>query len=292
MSSSSSPVTRVLTIIFALLFLGGLGYGLINYWVIRDIRCLERGEDIPTICKQLEPLKGKSIFFTNLDQSILYSQVLKNQQGQAFQAVDYYKQLPNTLVIDFKKKNPSYRLKFKEEIYLANIHNFLAQDDEQFSSLPMIEITDFYQPQINPPHIEPELNSKLIKLVELCDQFHLPLNTAKIDRSQSELNIDNWQFIFEYEQVDWLQMLPKAKVIIDNLDQPDHRSAKFVVDMRFNLPVLKSQASFDQELLEQVEATFSSQLNTESESDSTGSADFNLNQAVDLNATEAAEFSN
>mgnify|MGYP006282891671 CR=1 FL=1 len=219
-----------------------IGYGLVNYWLIKQIECSAEGESIPSVCGQLDSLKNKSIFFTNLDQSLLYSQVLKNEQGQAFQPTAYRKVLPGTLKIEFAKKNPSYRLQFGQKTYLANAYNFLSNDDQQFKSLPVIVVSRDYQEKIDPPRIDAEFNQELIDLITTAEQHQLIFYSIEVNGRESVVNTKNWRFKFEYEQSDWNELLAKIKVINNNLDSNLFDQDRPLIDMSFNLPILKSDA--------------------------------------------------
>jgi hypothetical protein len=206
------------------------------------------GQETTEICQQLSSLKGKSLFFYNLDQSLLFEKILKNEKGQSFQVVEIKKKLPNHLLIYFKQQDPSYRLLVDNDVYLANQQNFISQNDQNFKDLVIVELSSHYQQQINPPKIRSDLNQTIIKLVTALEEYELSVLSIKLNQTESQLKIRRgWQYLFDFSSFSPETLAQQVKLIEAELTKQDFASPVKSIDLRFKLPVVKTETG-DQEI--------------------------------------------
>ncbi len=199
-------------------------------------------QDSAELCQQLSSLKGKSLFFYNLDQSLLFEKILKNEKGQSFQVVKIKKKLPDHLIIHFKQQNPSYRLLVDNNVYLANQQNFISQNDQNFKDLVIVELSSDYHQHINPPKIKADLNQTIIRLVTALEKYELPVLSIKLNRAESKLKIrQGWQYLFDFSSFSPETLAQQVKLIETELITQDFATPVKYIDLRFKLPVVKTE---------------------------------------------------
>lgn len=247
-------------------------YGFVQHWRIKQVQCLltdsaleldqikhlSRAEldalmsssnstlqPIPEICQQMDFLQQRSLFFYNLDTSPLFSQVVKNDKGQAFQVVRYYKRLPHELVLLFTKQDPSYRLVLDKQVFLVNQQDFICADDQHFQDLPLVRLDKKYKDKINHQKIERGFNQQLLNLVQALLKQQVRFETIVIAGQESYVTNKQWRrFIFDFTQLQTkalaAQLAKKIVLIQQNLEQSQFEGQIQGVDMRFDLPVVRT----------------------------------------------------
>ncbi len=212
---------------------------------VQQIKCLVDGQPNPELCEQLSFLKNKSLFFTRFDQTPLFLSTLVNEQGQVFEPLQIQKRLPDTLLISFLKKDPSYKIKIDQQTYIVNSQGYLAQDSNQFD-LPLITMTEAYQNEISAEKIDLDLHQTITDYVEYFNQQELDYNDFKLNKKESSVTVNNTDYIFEDTMLPALTAM-KVKLISDDLakikqDLTADQEIR-VIDLRFDLPVVKIQES-------------------------------------------------
>lgn len=207
---------------------------------VRNIECLVDGHSDQDICTQLSFLKNKSLFFTNLEKTALYEQVLLNKVGQVFLPIKVQKKLPQTLMITLSREDPLYRLSFQNEVFLVNSKNFLAEDSDQFD-LPSIHLTDLYINNINGKKLDSTLNIKISKLTSDLSEANLIFEKIEFDGQNSSLRVNGIKFIFSDDNIELL--VPKVSSILNDFQNvesqiPENQQLE-EIDMRFDLPIVR-----------------------------------------------------
>ncbi len=207
---------------------------------IKKIECLVDGHSNQDICVQLSDLKNKSLFFTNLEETDLFEQVLINKVGQVFLPIKVQKKLPQTLIITFSKEDPLYRLSFQDEVFLVNSKNFLVEDSNQFN-LPSIHLTDFYTDNISGKILDSTLNMKISKLTSDLSESNLIFERIEFDGQNSSLKVNGVKFIFSDDNLELL-VLKVGSILNDfqNIESqiPENQQLE-EIDMRFDLPIVR-----------------------------------------------------
>jgi len=208
---------------------------------IRKIECYVDGQANSEICSQLSFLENKSLFFTNLEKSPLFQQVLVNDLGQVFLPVKTQKKLPSTLLVTLSKEDPLYRISFEDKTFLVNSMNFLAEDSQQFM-VPSIQLSDKYSSNIHDKKFDPMLNKQINELTTNLKSAGLNFNQITLDKDNSSLLINNNKFIFS-DNGDLGLLISKISVILS--DEKTIRSQIPIdkkikeIDMRFDLPIVR-----------------------------------------------------
>ncbi len=218
-------------LILAIIFIVFI-FSLFNFFLIKDIDCQTDNQEI---CEQFDFLKNKSLFFTNLDDQLL-AQVFESKDGQAIQVLDYQKKLPQTLILEVKNQDPSYRLEIQDQFFLVNQENFLAEDDGQYELLT-VKLSEKYQNKINEKKIDPSLNNKIIDLVDSLEKIEV--DEILVNESESYLFINGLRYIFEFTQEDPVKLAAKISLMQKEIAVLEHDEDILQVDLRFKNPVIK-----------------------------------------------------
>jgi len=222
----------VLKVIIWMFVIGAVVFSILNIFLIKNIICRP---DQDNVCQQFNFLQDKSLFFTNFDNKLL-AQVFKTTDGQAIQVLNYQKKLPNTLFLDIKQQDPSYRLYFQDQIFLANKKNFLATNDEQYDLLK-VKLSEDYQDQVDPPQINKDLNQDLIDLTQAISD--LSINEIFINGADSILTVDGLDYVFEFQAEDPLITAKKIVLMKNKISEIEEERDILLVDLRFKNPVIK-----------------------------------------------------
>ena len=207
---------------------------------IRNIDCLVEGDGDEIYCSKLDYLLGRSLLFTDLEKTDLFQTVQVNELGQVYLPIAVKKKLPSTLMLEFVKEDPLYRLKIADNIFVVNSYNFLTNDIAQFQ-LPEIELSTAYNYYIADNKIDSRLNSRLYSLVEGLAQENIVYDGLFIDNESSFLSKNGIRYLFDdNNQLDQLPI--KIKLITQDFSQVEASvplgSKITTIDLRFELPVV------------------------------------------------------
>lgn len=229
--------------LFLALFLGGALWVINTQLIIIDkVECYIHDQPNPEICKQLFFLKNQSLFFSDLQQTELYQDLLKNSQGQIFRPEAIERVLPQTLIVHLIKEQPQYQLFFEGQSYWVNSQNFFGQSDPSLN-LPIVELSQNHSKIIKDHQIDSEFNQQVLALLAGFKQYNLNFEKIILDRQQSKLILtDQSQFVFELGQ-NPTKLAAQIKLISLQLDeiQQSLPSQMTEIDLRFEHPVVKTK---------------------------------------------------
>ena len=211
------------------------------FFRIKKIVCLVEETSDELFCSQLNYLLEKSLFFINLEETDLHQTIQINDFGQVYLPVDVARKLPDTLIIKFIKEDPLYRLKYGDNTYVVNSHNYLTTDYNQFQ-LPEIDLSFSYERYIDDNKIAETLNLRLSRLVERLLKNNINYEQLYIDNDSSYLIFKGVKYLFiDNDKVD--QIPHTIKLIHQDMAQimisvPDNKEIS-EIDLRFKLPVVR-----------------------------------------------------
>lgn len=242
-SKTKQPRSRLVTAfgyLYWLLIVIAIIYFLVDVWRIESVQCLAEGQEVDEICEQLSTLENSSLFFTNLQQSVLFKNTLKNKQGQVFQPVNWKKILPNRLIITFKKEDPEYFLVTKQGQYLVNDQHSLTAADSEFD-LKVVEVSAVYSELIHDQNrIDPNLNQNILSLIAELDKTDAKWEKIILDQQHSQIAFDNYVYIFGFEQLEPKRMAIQIQLLEETIADTFLPEQVKEVDLRFELPVIRT----------------------------------------------------
>lgn len=207
---------------------------------ISHIECLVEEKVDKEFCTQLNFLNGKSLFFTNLERTALFQQVLTNELEQVYMPLEVKRELPNKLVIKFIREDPLYRLEFEDQTYLVNSKHYLATDSDEFK-LPLITLAEAYGQFIDQDKIDPEQSKKLYTLADSLQQLQVNFEQVYFDGSESYVKTDQAEFLFS-DQDDYRQLALNIFHILEEFSKvtaaAEDGQKVVAIDMRFDAPLV------------------------------------------------------
>lgn len=226
-----------------LLLIAGIFAG--SYFLrINQVTAVVDGELDTGLSASLDFLHHKSLFYTNLEQTALFSETLKNDQGQIYIPQSIEKKISGELIIYFTQEDPLYRLLWEEKLYSVNSKNFLAEDSPDYGLLTVTLSSD-YQDQIHDNQINYQLNQTIQNLIQALEDREIQPEEIILDSTESYLIYAGNKYIFE-EQAEKQLMALKISIIHSNLNDLDLPAGAInFIDLRFDLPVINSSQQLD-----------------------------------------------
>lgn len=208
-------------------------------FVFRQIDCfLEEMSLESGVCDQInQHFKGKSLFFTDLENDSLWDDLLANQNySQVYQYASIKKSLSGRVKLFLIAKLPDYRLIIGQDKYLLNQNNKLKNDQISLV-LPSIEFSG--ELSIENGYLNENYHHKFLSLSSALSKYQI--ETEKILwQNDQEIHL----FVREIEvllddQKDFDYQIERLSVILKQEESKALLKEKEILDMRFNLPVLK-----------------------------------------------------
>lgn len=209
-------------------------------FVFRQINCLSEGNTLePGVCEVInDRLRGKSIFFTDLENELIWEDLLSNQQfSQAYQYQKIKKSVTGKTELWLITKLPDYRLILGSEQYLLNQSNKL-KDNQDRLILPSIEFMG--DPNINQHgYLEENYHKQFLVLSRaLSDQQIVSKRIVWQNDLEIYLYLDEIEVIMDNTK-DFAYQIERLALILNEEELKAILPTKKILDLRFNLPVLK-----------------------------------------------------
>jgi len=222
-------------LIFGLVFILLLRF----VFVFRQINCSLEQVSLETgVCEQInQHFRGKSLFFTDLENDSFWDDLLADQNySQVYQYASIKKSLSGQADLMLLAKLPDYRLIFGQERYLLNQNNKLKNDQVSLV-LPSIEFVG--ELSLSNGYLDENYHYKFLSLASALSKYQI--ETEKILwQNDQEIHL----FLKEIEvllddQKDFAYQIERLSVVLKQEESRSLLEEKRILDMRFNLPVLK-----------------------------------------------------
>jgi len=209
-------------------------------FVFKKINCLSDNNNLELgVCELInDRLKGKSLFFTDLENEFVWEELLSNQQfGQVYQYQKIKKSMTGEVQLSLIAKLPDYRLIIGSEQYLLNRNNKLKDNQERLI-LPSIEFMG--DPNIRQHgYLEENYHQQFLALSQALNKQQI---VSKRIVWQNDLEIyiylDQIDVVMDNTK-DFNYQIERLALILKEEELKSILPAKKILDMRFNLPVLK-----------------------------------------------------
>ena len=209
-------------------------------FVFKKINCLSENNTLETgVCELInDRLRGKSLFFTDLENESVWEELLSSQQfGQVYQYQKIKKSMTGEVQLLLIAKLPDYRLIIGSEQYLLNRNNKLKDNQERLI-LPSIEFMG--DPNIKQHgYLEENYHQQFLALSQALS--HQEIVSKKIVW-QNDLEIyiylDQIEVVMDNTK-DFAYQVERLALILKEEELKNILPTKKTLDMRFNLPVLK-----------------------------------------------------
>lgn len=209
-------------------------------FIFKKINCSVENASLESgVCERInDRFKNKSLFFTDFENDQIWDDLIADQQyGQVYQYQRINKSLFGEADLVLLAKLPDYRLIIGQDRYLLNQNNKLKNDQDKLI-LPSIEFVG--DSSLNEHgYLQEAYHQKFLSLSQALKENKI--ETSKIIwQSDQEIHI----FCKEIEVIvdddnDFNYQMERLSLIFKQEDVKETLLSKKVLDMRFNLPVLK-----------------------------------------------------
>lgn len=209
-------------------------------FIFKKINCSVENAFLESgICERINNhFRNKSLFFTDFENDQIWDDLLADQQyGQVYQYQKINKSLFGEADLVLLAKLPDYRLIIGQDRYLLNQNNKLKNDQDKLV-LPSIEFIG--DPSLNEHgYLQETYHQKFLSLSKALKANQI--ETIKITwQSDQEIHI----FTKEIEVIiddsnNFDYQMERLSLILKQEDMREVLLGKKILDMRFNLPVLK-----------------------------------------------------
>lgn len=209
-------------------------------FIFKKINCSVENAFLESgICERInDHFKNKSLFFTDFENDQIWDDLLADQQyGQVYQYQKINKSLFGEADLVLLAKLPDYRLIIGQDRYLLNQNNKLKNDQDKLV-LPSIEFMG--DSSLNEHgYLQETYHQKFLSLSQALKANQIE-TTKIIWQSDQEIRI----FTKEIEVIiddssDFNYQMERLSLILKQEDIQEVLLGKKLLDMRFNLPVLK-----------------------------------------------------
>lgn len=209
-------------------------------FVFRKITCQSDSASIENgVCDLIDShFRGKSLFFTDFENDQIWDDLLITEQyNQVYQYQKISKSISGEAELFLVAKLPDYRLIIGQERYLLNQNNRLKNDQDRLI-LPSIEFTG--DPSIKDGgYLEEDYHQKFLALSRALLEYQI--ETQKIiwqNDQEIHLMLKEIEVIID-DLKDFNQQIERLSLVLKEEKLKEVLPSKRILDMRFNLPVLK-----------------------------------------------------
>lgn len=209
-------------------------------FVFKQINCFSENNILEDgVCKIInDNLRGKSVFFTDLENELVWQELLANQQfSQVYQYQKIEKSIIGNADLWLLTKLPDYRLILGSEQFLLNQSNKL-KDNQDRLILPSIEFLG--DPSINQHgYLEESYHQQFLTLSRALSEQQI-ISKKVVWQNDLEIHIylDEIEVIMDNTK-DFDYQIERLALILKEEQLQNILPTKKILDMRFNLPVLK-----------------------------------------------------
>lgn len=213
-------------------------------FIFRQITCVAENNRLEAeVCQLINAnLRGKSLFFTDLEQEAVWDELLANQKfNQLYQFQKIEKSITGQAKLYLTSKLPDYRLVIGEQKYLLNQSNQLKNDQAQLSLLN-IEFKDQLD-LIQQGYLAENYHQQFLQLSQAIGLHKIPVTKIvwqddlniylDLDPQKTKLRVilDNTG--------DFAEQMERLAIILNADEAQGLLADQKTLDLRFNLPVLK-----------------------------------------------------
>jgi hypothetical protein len=209
-------------------------------FVFKNIECQLNDASLESgVCDRInERFKGKSLFFSDLENDQIWDELLAHQEySQVYQFEQINKSLSGHALLGLTAKLPDYRLIIGSDRYLLNQNNKLKNDQERLD-LPTIELLDNLSANDH-GYLQDDYHQKFLKLGQAITKHQIKTGGVKwVSNQEIHLFLDEIEVLLD-DSKDFDLQMERLALIIREEELKEILLTKKILDMRFNLPVLK-----------------------------------------------------
>ncbi|MFH2118586.1 MAG: cell division protein FtsQ/DivIB [Candidatus Paceibacterota bacterium] len=222
----------------------GLGFLLIQKLSVKQVRCFLNNQEIGTeqrICQQLQQLTGTPLLFRDFQHdskvaSLLYIQETK----EVFVLERIEKSLIGEVTIFLSNQPPLYRIEQSSAIYLVTAGGHFQENNNQLSVPLVIDANGIYQQDPEKMHY---FLTEFLK--QLDGQLERIKKITLVSPQRIELQASDFPIMIVELSQEPQQVARRLKLLLQKLVPAQIDVALQEIDLRFELPVLRTYQSSD-----------------------------------------------
>jgi hypothetical protein len=209
-------------------------------FIFKKINCLAISNAIESgVCEKInQRFRHKSLFFTDFENDQIWDELLATEEySQVYQYQEIKKNLLGTADLTLLTKLPDYRIIIGQERYLLNQNNKLKNDQERLD-LPSIEFMGGELIE-NQGYLDERYHHKFLALSQALQKYQV--KTTKIiwqSNQEIRLNVGHLEIILD-DLKSFDHQIKRLSLVLNKEELKETLQTKKLLDMRFNLPVLK-----------------------------------------------------
>ncbi len=209
-------------------------------FVVRQVDCLLQGVSLEEgVCQQINKhFLGKSLFLTDFENASIWNELLGSERySQAYQYQTVNKSLGGQIELTLVAKLPDYRLQSSQGSFLLNHSNKLRNDRADLS-LPTIE-AELEPVILANGYLGEDLHEHFFALSKALHLYGFDDSQVKwLSEQEIQLRTANLLVLLDSSK-DYEYQIERLHAILSDRELAATLAAGQVLDLRFNLPVLK-----------------------------------------------------
>ncbi|NCO11932.1 MAG: hypothetical protein COZ34_01810 [Candidatus Pacebacteria bacterium CG_4_10_14_3_um_filter_34_15] len=205
-----------------------LFFSLVFAFKINVINCrVSKNNCSQELYQKLEILKGKSLFFVNLDRELTNNEI----STETILLQNYQKRFPGTISLEFSEEKVAYQLNLEEnQLFISEFGNILP-NNQNVVDLPTVSWNS-KQSQ--------ESHTKILKILNSVNGTDLIIEKiTRINDKEIVINIkNNPPLIIDEDSID--SKVAILVTLLNSREIKEYGKPIKEIDLRFNLPVLRT----------------------------------------------------
>lgn len=188
------------------------------------------------LIQALEGIRGKSMFFTNYEKMLDQSQLSK----QPVTLTTIQKKFPDTVMLTFKYEPAEYVvIQPSGTNVISETGKAFAGDYDTTGLLPIQSDQDLIS---DTGYIDTEVHHTILAILTTVEELKLPLTHVYwVDKSTIRLSMENREEGFIVDSESPRLQLYTLSLVLKSNEYRDVSEKKSELDLRFNMPVLRTQ---------------------------------------------------
>lgn len=219
---------------------------------VKTVTCYQpeaRPEELAQVCQDINSaFVGKSLLFFNFYEAEVWQELAeKSDYSQLYYLSSLKKIPPGELVLDLDSKLPDYRLKIineqqEEQSFILNQNSHLKKDLGQSQLFTIFYHGDEEILSKNTQYLNEEYHQFFLSLKTSLDYYQINAkNLIWRNNDLLELDLGKSYLVILDKHVDPKETIKKLTLILEDKTVVDEIQRQGVLDLRFNLPVIREK---------------------------------------------------
>ncbi|NLG06306.1 MAG: hypothetical protein GX559_01260 [Candidatus Pacebacteria bacterium] len=219
---------------------------------VKKVSCYQpeaKLEELTQVCQDINAaFVGKSLLFFNFSEAEIWQELAeKSDYSQLYYLSSLKKIPPGELVLDLDSKLPDYRLRIineqqEEQSFILNQNSHLKKDLSQSQLFTIVYHGDEEILSKNKQYLNDDYHQFFLSLKTSLDYYQINAkNLIWRNNDLLELDLGKSYLVILDKHVDPKETIKKLALILEDKTVIDEIQKQGVLDLRFNLPVIREK---------------------------------------------------